>query len=257
MGSVDCQETLALGAYWRRGLTRAAFARNLAGPGALRKVAQRVIPYYLSSNGDVPATWSSIVSREMVEILVLAAIAGLVVARLYSVLGRKTGAEPPAHRTATVEAGAPAGAAGPIPVPAPAPTVSGPAAEAVRADPSFDPARFIVGAKAAYEIIVQAYATGDRDALRPLLTPRVFATYDKAIDDRQAAGGVGPELVRLKSADIIDSSVAGETLRVAVRFEAELAEGASGIRETRERWTFEREIRSSDPTWLLSSVAQA
>jgi hypothetical protein len=49
----------------------------------------------------------------------------------------------------------------------------------------------------------------------------------------------------------------GETLRVAVRFEAELAEGASGIRETRERWTFEREIRSSDPTWLLSSVAQA
>jgi predicted lipid-binding transport protein (Tim44 family) len=193
----------------------------------------------------------------MVEILVLAAIAGVVVARLYSVLGRKTGAEPPAHRTATVEAGASAGASSPMPAPAPTPAVGGPVAEAVNADPSFDPARFIAGAKAAYEIIVQAFASGDRDALRPLLTPRVFAAYDKAITDRLSAGGQGPELVRLKGADIVDSAVSGDILRVAVRFEAELAEGQSGIRETRERWTFEREVRSSDPTWLLSSVAQA
>jgi predicted lipid-binding transport protein (Tim44 family) len=64
-------------------------------------------------------------------------------------------------------------------------------------------------------------------------------------------------LVRLKSADIVDSSVAGDIVRVAVRFEAELAEGAAGIRETRERWTFERDSRSRDPNWLLSAVAQA
>ncbi len=197
-------------------------------------------------------------SRELVEILILAAIAGVVVARLYSVLGRKTGAEPPAHtRTAPIEAGAAAGPAPAMPQPAAQAPVSGPVAELQAADPSFDPTHFIGGARAAYEIIVQAFATGDRDALRPLLTPRVFASYDKALTDREANGGQGPELVRLKSAEIVDGAVSGETLRVSVRFEAELAEGVAGIRETRERWTFERDMRSRDPNWLLAGVAQA
>ncbi|MBU6371860.1 MAG: 39S ribosomal protein L45 [Alphaproteobacteria bacterium] len=197
-------------------------------------------------------------SRELVEILILAAIAGVVVARLYSVLGRKTGAEPPAHtRTAPIEAGATAGPAAPIPQPAPAAPVSGPVAELQSADPSFDANHFLGGARAAYEMIVQAFATGDRATLRTLLTQRVFSSYDKALTDREAAGGQGPELVRLKSAEIVDGGVYGEVLRVAVRFEAELAEGVAGIRETRERWTFERELRSRDPNWLLAGVAQA
>jgi predicted lipid-binding transport protein (Tim44 family) len=197
-------------------------------------------------------------SRELLEILILAAIAGVVVARLYAVLGRRTGAEPPAHsRTATVEAGASVGPAPPIPQPASSPAVTGPAAEAMRADPTFDPVHFVAGAKSAYEIIVQSFAAGDRDSLRPLLSPRVFASYEKAIADRETSGGQGPELVRLKSADIVDSSVSGDIVRVAVRFEAELAEGAAGIRETRERWTFERDSRSRDPNWLLSAVSQA
>jgi 1,6-anhydro-N-acetylmuramate kinase len=72
-----------------------------------------------------------------------------------------------------------------------------------------------------------------------------------------AAGGQGPELVRLKSAELIDSAVSGEIVRVSVRFEAELAEGEAGIRETRERWTFERPLRSRDPNWQLAGVAQA
>lgn len=197
-------------------------------------------------------------SRELIEILILAAIAGVVVARLYSVLGRKTGAEPPAHtRTAPIEAGATAGPAPTIPQPAAPAPVSGPVAELQSADPSFDPGHFLGGARAAYEMIVQAFATGDRDTLRKLLTPRVFASYDKALTDREASGGQGPELVRLKSAEIIDGGVTGDTLRVAVRFEAELAEGVAGIRETRERWAFERDIRSRDPNWLLAGVAQA
>lgn len=197
-------------------------------------------------------------SRELVEILILAAIAGVVVARLYSVLGRKTGAEPPAHtRTAPIEAGATAGPAPSIPQPAAPAPVSGPVADIQAADPSFDAGHFLGGARSAYEMIVQAFASADRDVLRSLLTPRVFSSYDKALADREANGGQGPELVRLKSAEIVDGGVFGETLRVAVRFEAELAEGVAGIRETRERWTFERDARSRDPNWLLAGVAQA
>jgi len=198
------------------------------------------------------------VSRELVEIFILAAIVGVLVARLYAVLGRKTGAEPPAHgRTAPAELGASGGSPANLPQPAVVSPPVGPAAEIARVDPTFDAAHFVEGARAAYEIIVQAFASGDREALRPLLTPRVFATYEAAIDARVAAGGQGPELVRLKSAELIDSAVSGEIVRVSVRFEAELAEGEAGIRETRERWTFERPLRSRDPNWQLAGVAQA
>jgi predicted lipid-binding transport protein (Tim44 family) len=130
-------------------------------------------------------------------------------------------------------------------------------AEIARADPSFDVGHFLTGARGAYELIVQAFANGDRNALRPLLTTRVFSSYDKAIGERETSGGKGPELVRLKSAELADAQLDGQIARVAVRFEAELAEGAHGLRDTKERWTFERDVSSHDPNWRLAAVAQA
>lgn len=201
-------------------------------------------------------------SKELIEMLILAAIAGVVVARFYAVLGRKTGSErptapnrpgqqrpieAPAQRTTTPPPGAP---------PAEPRQAQG-FDDILQADPAFDPSSFLAGARGAYEMIVQAFARGDKATLRSMLTPRVFASYDRAIDDRAANGSAAPELVRLKNAEILNSAMAGETARVAVRFEAELAEGAHGLRETRERWTFERDIRSRDPNWLLAGVAQA
>src|SRR5262249_39626016 len=105
----------------------------------------------------------------------------------------------------------------------------------VRADPRFDIGQFVAGARGAYEKIIAAFAKGDLTVLKPLLTPKVFDIYAKAISDRQAAGGLGPELVRLKSADIIDASLEADTARVVVKFEAELAEGAHGVRDAREK----------------------
>jgi predicted lipid-binding transport protein (Tim44 family) len=196
----------------------------------------------------------------MIYILVLAVIALVVVMRLYSVLGRRVGSERPEARPAPASAevgqqGAPA-----APVPAPAPytgAASGGVADIVRADPSFDVAHFLMGARKAYEMIVQAFASGDRDTLRPLLTERVFASYEKAIADREAAGGKGPELVRLRTADLADAELDGDVARLAVRFEAELAEGLHGLRDTKERWTFERDVSSRNPNWRLAGVAQA
>jgi predicted lipid-binding transport protein (Tim44 family) len=193
------------------------------------------------------------------EIAALAVIALIVILRLYSYLGRRTGAEPP---PASARAGT-----GELPQAPGAPAKALPAnsaredhggvADIVRADPSFEASHFLEGARKAYEMIVQAFAAGDRDALRPLLTPRVFESYVKAIDERQTSGGKGPELVRLKSADLAEAELDGVTARVSVKFEAELAEGEHGLRDTKELWTFERDTTSRDPNWRLAGVAQA
>jgi predicted lipid-binding transport protein (Tim44 family) len=202
------------------------------------------------------------VNSQLIEILVLAAVAGLVLARLYAVLGRRTGAErpstPPPRPAAT-----PAEYREPVSAPAaPMPAEhTGPAGAGLmaiqRADPNFDAAYFVSGARTAYEMIVHAYAVGDRATLQPLLTPRVFAAYDKAITDREAAGEKGPELVRLKSAEIADATLQDTIARIAVKFEAELAHGLHGLRDTLEKWTFERDLRSRDPTWQLAKVGAA
>lgn len=194
----------------------------------------------------------------LLEILILAFVAGFVLFRLYTTLGRRTGSERPVE---------PAPAQGELPrEPVTPATLSPQAASAsageglmaiVRADPGFDVEHFITGARAAYELIVGAFAKGDRDALRGLLTPRVYESYSAAIDQREAAGGAGPELVRLKSTEIVGASLQSDTARVTVKFEAELAEGAHGVRDARERWTFERNVRSSDPNWLLARVQAA
>lgn len=196
----------------------------------------------------------------LIEILVLAFIAGFVLFRLYTTLGRRTGAErPPEPR--------PAPAQGELPqervpqAPLTGATMTGPASEGlmsiVRADPSFDSEHFVTGARGAYELIVNAFAKGDRDALHGLLTPRVFDSYAAAIKTREEKGEPGPELVRLKTAEIIDADLQGDMARVTVRFEAELAEGAHGVRDAREKWTFERDVRSPDPNWRLARVAAA
>lgn len=199
-------------------------------------------------------------SRDMIEILALAVIAIIVIARLYTYFGRKTGAEPPPANARTAPADLPQGAAAAAPTSIPPPPPGGQGGgvgDIIRADPSFDVGHFLMGARKAYEQILTAFASGDRDALRNLLVPHVFTSYDQAIKDREASGGKGPELVRLKTADLADAELDGTIARVGVRFEAELAEGAHGLRETKERWTFERDTTSRDPNWRLSGVAQA
>ncbi len=198
--------------------------------------------------------------RGLIEIAVLAAIAFIVLYRLYATLGRRSGAErPPEARPQTAPASLPR-MAPEAKVPASAPSGS-PAGEGLmailRADPSFDVDQFVTGARAAYEMIVQAFALGDREALRPLLTERVFTVYADAITAREAKGEKGAELVRLRAAEITHASLDGPTARVEVKFEAELAEGAHGVRDAREKWTFERAVTSPDPNWRLARVAAA
>lgn len=195
--------------------------------------------------------------ESLIQILVLAFIAAFVLFRLYATLGRRTGAERPVQPQPAP--GLPSERATSAPLAgasAATPTANGLMA-IVRVDPSFDSEKFVSGARGAYELIVGAFAKGDKATLQPLLTPRVYESYIAAIDAREAKGELGPELVRLRAAEIADAELQNDVARVTVKFQAELAEGAVGVRDAREKWTFERNVRSSDPNWRLARVAAA
>jgi len=199
-----------------------------------------------------------------IELIILAAVAVFVISRLYAVLGQKTGAEPPARRfreavarTAEVEDDAD-GAAGPARL---RPAFTGPAAAGMETiasiDRAFSPDEFTKGARRAYELIVAAFADGDRDALQRLVDDDVFEAYDAAITQREASGAEPMRVVRVKTARIIEAAlVADDLARVSVSFEGELSDGENS-RTAKEIWTFKRLLRSDDPNWLLDEVATA
>ena len=198
---------------------------------------------------------------QYLELFILAALAVVVLARLYTVLGRRTGAERPsepaparAPRPEPQRPDSPAGAQNRL-----RPAFTGPAAagleEIAGADRYFDPAEFVAGARQAYEMIVTAYANGDRTTLKNLLTPEVYTHYDEALTATPDAPR--PELVRVKSANITEAGLEGTLARVGVTFESELDAGGDRLAATRERWLFQRDVRDSDPNWRLADVDAA
>ena len=130
--------------------------------------------------------------------------------------------------------------------------------EAIAAiDKQFNPRDFLQGSKKAYEMIVAAFADGDRKMLKTLLDDDVYEAYETAIDEREAAGRDPLRLMRLRSAEIADAELTHDGIaRVSVSFEASLSDGENQ-RTAKEIWTFERPARSRDPNWFLSEVAEA
>lgn len=199
----------------------------------------------------------------MIEFLVLAGIALFVGWRLFVTLGQDEG--PPEGR-------------GRMPSPAPTPTPStsaptggdvvqlrpsftGPAAagmEAIfEADGNFDPRAFMQGARSAYEMIVGAFARGDRGALKPLLDTDVYEAWDAAITERESTGAEGMQLLRVRKAEITDASLASDGMaRVTVLYESELGDGETTSKAS-ELWTFMRQTSSDDPNWILDDVDTA
>lgn len=199
-----------------------------------------------------------------IELIVLAAIAVFVISRLYAVLGTKTGHEPTARRlkeapvrTAEREEELQTEEERPRVRPA----FTGPAAgglEAIAAiDAQFSPDDFTKGARKAYEMIVAAYADGDKDTLRTLVDDDVMEAYTAAIAEREKAGTEPMRLVRLRQARIVEASVDASSMgRVSVSFESELSDGET-MRPAKEIWTFKRQLDNQNPNWLLDEVATA
>lgn len=226
--------------------------------------------------------------------LLLLAVAVVIFLRLRSVLGRRTGNERQRYdpySAAERTDGQPAGAAqdgNVIPMPesrhggaasgrsgeSGAPVWEGYAKEGsaaakglddiARADPAFSPQSFIEGARAAYEMIVTAFADGDRRTLRNLVSPDVYDGFASVLDQHEKAGhSMETSFVGIEEATITGAALEGRKASVTIKFVSELitatkdSEGRviegdpKRIREVTDVWTFMRDVTSGDPNWQL------
>ena len=210
----------------------------------------------------------------MAVIVILALVALFIGLRLYSVLGERTGHEQqpilnPADPDARVEPRMSQPSA-PQPISADSgdmaflPT-AGPGVRALlAADSTFDVARFLEGAKAAYRMILESFWKGELDAVRGHVDDHVFETFSSAVEQRKKDGlTLDNRLVAIDQAVISEASVDRAVAIVTVRFEADIAavtrnaEGQvvagslSDAVQTRDLWSFRRDISSRDPNWVL------
>lgn len=218
---------------------------------------------------------------ELLQILFFAAIAIFLGVRLYSILGRPQGRSPEEHAREMREKQADIQREQERTETAPIRKTESPltsfddyedAAQdglmaIAQADPVFNPAVFLKGARSAYEMIVKAYAAGDIKALQPLLSDRVASAYEESIKGRQSREETQiTEIERMKSAAITDASLVSGKAKIKVGFIAEIAsevrskddEVISGdintLKTVEEIWTFERSVHSDNPNWVLASV---
>jgi len=226
--------------------------------------------------------------------IVFIALSIFVIFRLKSVLGQRTGNErPPFDPFQRAEPPKPEAEGNVIPLPsaqrpnaapkeeapqiAPAEQLKG-IAEAesplgrelvriIEVEPLFEPKGFIMGARAAYEMIVLAFARGDRRALKDLLSKEVFDSFSAAIGERETRGDkVDTTFVSIDKSEIIDASLKGKTVAVTLRFASKMitaTRDAAGtvidgnpekIADLVDVWTFSREAGARDPNWRLVST---
>ena len=204
----------------------------------------------------------------MYEVILYAAIATIVCVMLYSVLGKSVGKGPESGfdvEKALKDNAASSNKVVQLNNPNTPPT----GLEAIAAaDSNFSPAYFMDGAKAAYSMILEAFAAGDREQLESLLTPDVYAVYIQAIDAREADELTQvTDLGRLRKAMIKDSALDGKMARIEVLYESELTSALMDkegnvvqgdpdiLSSISEVWTFERDVKSGDVNWRLSDVS--
>lgn len=214
----------------------------------------------------------------MFYVILFAMIAAFLALRLYSVLGKRTGHEQPLPKPAEERVGLPP-AQRTIDVTAEVretgPKAIEPGAETglravIAADPSFDVALFVEGAKSAYRMILEAFWKGDEETLGWLVEEDVRAGFIAAIAERREAGHVlDNRLVAIERAQIVDVAVEGKLARITVRFDADIASvtrdadgslvagSMTDAIETHDAWTFARALRSDDPNWKLVETDDA
>ena len=222
-------------------------------------------------------------SNDFITLFFLVA-AVLIFLQLRSVLGRRTGSEKPPFDPFSAREGtkAPASDDGKVvtlprresteedrfaeidAVAKPGTPVNEGLRELLKADPSFKPREFLNGARMAYEMIVLAFADGDRKSLRNLLSKEVYEGFDAAIAEREARGEVVKStFVGIDKADITHASVRGNEEQVTVRIVSQLISATKdrnravvdgdteAVAEVTDIWTFARDVRSRDPNWKL------
>jgi predicted lipid-binding transport protein (Tim44 family) len=225
-----------------------------------------------------------------VTTLLFLIVAVIVFLRLRSVLGRRTGHERPPHTYTSPPS--PAAKENVVTLPRAKPKDDREFAETfetrlrnitpkgselakkleavARIDADFDPNQFLNGARAAYEMIVTAYAEGNRKMLKQLLSKEVYDSFTAAVTEREKNGEtVEFKFVGISKSDILDAEVAGRTAQLTVKFLSELisatrdkaGEVVDGdpkkVREVTDIWTFARDLTSRDPNWKLIATETA
>jgi predicted lipid-binding transport protein (Tim44 family) len=216
-------------------------------------------------------------NAQMLEILILALVAGVILFRLYTVLGRRTGNERP-PQDSRVPASVPPETTkdNVIALPSRAEQIADRPADPVArglfdiklADRGFEADHFLAGMRSAYEIIVTAFARGDRAALKPLLSSEVYAAFDQVVAGReQRKEHVEFTFVGFKDLKIVHAAlknrVAEITVAIGAQFisavtgaEGQLIEGdTKSVRDVTDVWTFSRDVRARDPNWLLVATS--
>jgi predicted lipid-binding transport protein (Tim44 family) len=228
--------------------------------------------------------------------LLLLGIAAVVIWRLYAVLGSRTGNErppqdlfppAPAPRSTAETPAKESTIARPVPSPAKgddsdqsAPVWKGYAPEnsalakgleaVAAADPSFKPKSFVAGARLAYEMIVESFAKGDKNTLRPLLAKDVLDGFIREIEERNSRNlKLETRFVGIEKCEIVAAELNGNQAALTVRFvsqmisatrnmSGEIVEGDDKeVRLVTDVWTFERDVGSRDPNWLLAATEDA
>lgn len=222
-----------------------------------------------------------------VDLILFAMVAAFLVLRLRSVLGRRTGFERPRRegQGAYDPQAQPAAPGGDAAVEVPAAQL--PAAGARRSlpdprspigqalmrirgvDPAFDPDGFLDGAEGAFRMIVDAFARGDRQTLKMLLSDDTYAGFEGEISRREQAGETQRSEVRAMQEMAIEAAdLRGTVADVTVRFvsdqvnltlarDGSVAAGAEAVTELADIWTFQRDLRAQDPTWKLVATQSA
>jgi predicted lipid-binding transport protein (Tim44 family) len=212
------------------------------------------------------------------EIVILAMIAAFLGLRLYSVLGRRAEheEEPIPHRFDGGDA-----AKAPKPVLPPGQQTARPqrelagyppatergVREIAAADRRFDLLAFVEGAKAAYGMILEAFWRGDKAELQQLCDRDVYQGFSDAIDAREAAGEtLDNRLIRIEDTTVHSATLDNKIARIAVRFVADIATvtrdkdgnvvagSLDDAIESRDIWTFSRDITAAGPDWLLDET---
>jgi len=209
----------------------------------------------------------------LTAIVILALVALFVGLRLYSVLGERTGHEQPILKPADPDARIEQPKVNAQREPASItdngdlaylPTAGPGVRQILAADPQFDVARFLEGASGAYRMILEAFWKGDLDAIRPHVDGHIYDSFAAAVEQRTKDGfTLDNRLVAIDPPVIVEAGLEHGAAEITVRLEADIAAvtrnkagevvagSMSDAVQTRERWTFRRDLKSRDPNWLL------
>ncbi len=213
-----------------------------------------------------------------IDLVLFGMIAAFLVLRLRSILGRRQGFERPAEprvplRPVAAEGAVIDGVAERVPPARPLPDPASPAGVALArmqtVDRNFQPGRFLDGAETAFRMIVTAFAGGQRDTLRPLLSPDTYHAFEAAIAARETAGETQRTEVRgFHNTSIESAELRGTVAAITVRFitdqvnittaaNGSISSGTDAVTEITDIWTFERDLTVADPTWRLIAARSA